>query len=149
MILTPDAATQHGLSRSGLYRAAGDGRLRRIARGIYLAADAAAADWNWIEAATRRPDATICLVSALAHHDLTDEIPASLDIAIPRGTRTPGRRHPHRLALVRQSDLRPRSRPASRYPAPRPASGCTPPRGRSPTCSASAGSTGTNSPRTP
>jgi len=80
-----------GLSRSGLYRAVREGRLERIARGIYLPTDAAAADWDWTEAAaaTGRPRATICLTSALAHHDLTDAIPSALDIAIPRGTRIP------------------------------------------------------------
>lgn len=89
MALRPGAAERFGLSRSGLYRAAREGRLERIARGIYLPADAAAADWDWIEAATRRPEATICLASALAHHELTDAMPAALDVAIPRGTRTP------------------------------------------------------------
>ena len=87
--LKPGTAERAGLSRSGLYRAAREGRLERIARGIYLPADAPVADWDWIEAATRRPDATICLASALAHHDLTDAIPAALDVAIPRGSRTP------------------------------------------------------------
>lgn len=87
--LRPGTATQAGLSRSALYRAAREGRLERIARGIYLPADAPAADWDWIEATTRRPEATICLTSALAHHDLTDTIPAALDVAIPRGSRTP------------------------------------------------------------
>jgi len=87
--LRPSKAEQAGLSRSGLYRAARKGRLERIARGIYLPADAPAADWDWIEAATRRPDATICLASALAHHELTDAIPAALDVAIPRGSRSP------------------------------------------------------------
>jgi predicted transcriptional regulator of viral defense system len=38
---------------------------------------------------TASTDATICLTSALAHHDLTDAIPAALDVAIPRGSRTP------------------------------------------------------------
>lgn len=85
----PHQAEREGLSRSGLYRAARAGRYERIARGIYLPADAGAADWDWIEATTRRPEATICLTSALAHHDLTDTIPAQLDIAIPRGSRTP------------------------------------------------------------
>jgi hypothetical protein len=85
--VTPGTAKRHGLSRSGLYRAAREGRLERIARGIYLPADAAAADWDWTEAAIRRPKATICLTSALAHHDLTDTIPAALDVAIPRGSR--------------------------------------------------------------
>lgn len=87
--LTPSTAGQANLSRSALYRGAQAGRWDRIARGIYLAADASAVDWDQIEATTRRPDATICLTSALAHHDLTDTIPPALDIAIPRGSRTP------------------------------------------------------------
>ncbi len=78
-----------GMSRSALYRATKAGEYERIARGIYRPAAAAPADLDWIEAATRRPEATICLISALAHHDLTDEIPTALDIAIPRGTRAP------------------------------------------------------------
>lgn len=32
----------------------------------------------------RAPEATICLLSALARHDLTDAIPARHDIALPR-----------------------------------------------------------------
>jgi predicted transcriptional regulator of viral defense system len=87
--VTPSAAAQAGMSRSALYREAREGRLDRIARGIYLPADAPAADWDQLEAATRRPDATICLTSALAYHDLTDTIPVALDVAIPRGSRTP------------------------------------------------------------
>lgn len=87
--LTPSTATRAGLSRSGLYRGARAGRLDRIARGIYLPTNAPAADWDQIEAATRRPQATICLTSALAYHDLTDAIPTALDVAIPRGSRTP------------------------------------------------------------
>jgi predicted transcriptional regulator of viral defense system len=87
--LTPSTAGRAGLSRSALYRGTRAGRLDRIARGIYLPAEASAADWDQIEAATRRPDATICLTSALAHHELTDAIPAALDVAIRRGSRTP------------------------------------------------------------
>lgn len=93
-MLTPGTTSLAGLSRSGLYRAAHEGRYRRIARGIYLPLDAPAADWDWIEASTRRPEATICLTSALAHHDLTDAIPAALDVAIPRGTRIPASTSP-------------------------------------------------------
>jgi hypothetical protein len=87
--LTPGTAEREGLSRSGLYRAARAGRYERIARGLYLPFDATAADWDWLEAATRRPEATLCLTSALAHHDLTDTIPNTLDVAIPRGARIP------------------------------------------------------------
>ncbi|MFC7464637.1 type IV toxin-antitoxin system AbiEi family antitoxin domain-containing protein [Brachybacterium sp. GCM10030252] len=87
--LRPKHAWRGGMSRSNLYRAAQSGRYERIARGIYRPADAPAADWDWIEAATRRRDATICLTSALAFHDLTDAIPDALDVAIPRGARIP------------------------------------------------------------
>lgn len=87
--LTPRHAARQGLSRSRLYRAAQEGSLERIARGIYRDATAPAADFDWIEAVTRRPEATICLTSALAHYDLTDAIPDALDIAIPRGARPP------------------------------------------------------------
>ena len=90
--LTPRTAKKVGLSRGAFYRDAREGRLDRIARGIYLPAEAPAMDWDLIEASTRRPDATICLTSALAHYDLTDEIPATVDVAIPRGSRTPAGR---------------------------------------------------------
>lgn len=87
--LTPEQAAEAGLSRSGLYRAARTGRYERIARGLYRSVDAPPADWDRIEAASRRRDATICLTSALAHYDLIDTIPQALDIAIPRGARIP------------------------------------------------------------
>jgi predicted transcriptional regulator of viral defense system len=37
----------------------------------------------------RAPDATLCLVAALVHHELTDEIPPQLDVALPRTARPP------------------------------------------------------------
>ena len=81
--------TASGAMRTRAYRAAKRGELTHIARGIYLPTDAPVADWDLIEVATRRPEATICLTSALAHHDLTDDIPAQLDIAMYRGGRIP------------------------------------------------------------
>ena len=92
-LITPSTADRAGLSRTGLYRAACAGDLTRVARGIYLPADAPAVDWGLVEAATRRSNATICLTSALAHHDLTDAIPDILDVAIPRGGRSPATEH--------------------------------------------------------
>lgn len=81
--------TTRDTSRAKLWAGAQAGRYERIARGIYRPAEADEADWDMIEAAARRPDATICLISALAHHGLTDEIPSALDMAIPRGSRIP------------------------------------------------------------
>lgn len=92
MTVTPHHASARGISRSTLYRAAKAGRYDRIARGLYLPTPSPAANWDWLEAAARRPDATICLTSALAHYDLTDTIPNTLDVAIPRGARRPATR---------------------------------------------------------
>lgn len=66
-----------------------DRKINRIGRGIYRKASATIADLNLIEIATRAPRATICLTTALARYDLTDAIPSTLDIALPRGSRHP------------------------------------------------------------
>jgi len=77
------------MPKSSFYRAAEAGRYDKIGRGLYLPAGAPAADWDWLEAAVRHSRATICLTSALAHYDLTDEVPRALHVAIPRGNRRP------------------------------------------------------------
>ncbi len=92
MTLTPKQAADAGMSQAEFYRATRAGEFTRIARGIYLPTAAAIADWDMLEAATKRADATLCLTSALALHDLTDDIPRALDIAIPRGSRIPAGR---------------------------------------------------------
>src|SRR5215213_7203552 len=68
----PRRATDHGMSRSSFYRQAHAGNYEKIGRGLYLPADADAADWDWLEAASRHARSTICLTSALAHYDLID-----------------------------------------------------------------------------
>lgn len=62
------------------------GLILQLNRGLYRKADADG-DIDLIEIAGRRPLATLCLTSALAQHDLTDDIPAAYDIALPRGQR--------------------------------------------------------------
>ena len=42
-----------------------------------------------LEIACRAPAATLCLTSALARHGLTDEIPSTIDVALPRGRHRP------------------------------------------------------------
>jgi hypothetical protein len=65
------------------------GLLRRPQRGLYAKTTAINTDEDLIEIATLRPLATLCLRTALAHHELTDDIPATIDVAIPRGSRAP------------------------------------------------------------
>lgn len=45
-----------------------------------------------MELAHRVPCGTLCLLTALARHNLTDAIPDRIDIAIPRGMRIPALR---------------------------------------------------------
>ena len=59
----------------------GTGAIVALARGLYRKGD-------WIGAA-KAPRATLCLRSALARHALIDDIPAEIDVAIPRGSWTP------------------------------------------------------------
>lgn len=76
-----------GLTRHGLDRLMKSGEFERIAPGFFLrsglADDTTAA---WIAIAAKKPEATLCLLTALSLHHLTDEIPAGSDIAIPRVT---------------------------------------------------------------
>lgn len=83
------AARDAGLSDRALASLVADGTLERLGRGVYRQATAPLADHDLIEVALRAPDATLCMVSALAHHDLTDVIPARIDVALPRSRRAP------------------------------------------------------------
>jgi hypothetical protein len=79
--------SSQGLTRHDLDRLIESGEFERIAPGLFLRSgltdDTTAA---WIAIAAKKPDATLCLLTALSLHELTDEIPARSNIAIPRGT---------------------------------------------------------------
>jgi predicted transcriptional regulator of viral defense system len=65
------------------------GVVERVARGFYRRTDQQPADLDLIEIAARAHQPTLCLLSALAFHELTDVIPPAHDVAIPRGTWQP------------------------------------------------------------
>ncbi len=75
------------LTRHRLEQMVAAGEYERIAPGAFLRVgvvdDTTAA---WMAIAAKKPEATICLLSAAALHELTDEIPRGTDIAIPRGS---------------------------------------------------------------
>lgn len=76
------------VSERQLRRLIGDGDVVAVSRGLYRKSDWLG-DEDLIEIAARAPRATLCLRSALARHDLIDDIPAEIDIAVPRGSWTP------------------------------------------------------------
>lgn len=85
---TYSQARRRGISDRLLYALRDQGVIETIGRGLYRRADAnITVDLDLLEIGYRAPQATLCLASALARHDLTDLIPASIDIALPRGQR--------------------------------------------------------------
>jgi hypothetical protein len=76
------------ISERRLRRLIDDGSVTALSRGLYRRSDWFG-DEDLIEIAAKAPRATLCLRSALARHELIDDIPAQIDIAIPRGAWTP------------------------------------------------------------
>lgn len=67
-----------------------EGFLTRVSRGIYSHAGAKAAEtMNYEEVCKMRPDAVMCLATALRIHGLTDENPHRIHVAIPKNARFP------------------------------------------------------------
>lgn len=72
-----------GVTAATLSRMERDGEVLRLARGLYQLSDAPLdAHHSLAEAAKRVPKGVVCLVSALAFHQLTDQLPRQVWIAI-------------------------------------------------------------------
>ncbi|MDR0959140.1 MAG: hypothetical protein LBM23_02105 [Propionibacteriaceae bacterium] len=69
------------------------GKIVLLARGLYRKQDWHG-DEDLVEISSLADQATICLRSALARHDLIDDIPAAIDIALPQGRWSPVTRMP-------------------------------------------------------
>jgi len=64
--------------------------IAELSHGVFRRADAPLASFpDLLAVAYRTPRAVVCLLSAAAVHDLTDEIPAAVEIAVPRSSRPP------------------------------------------------------------
>lgn len=64
-----------------------EGKVEKISRGIYrLTHKGPLSNPDLVTASLKAPRGVICLLSALAFYEATDEIPRYVDLAIPRGT---------------------------------------------------------------
>ncbi len=85
-----DAVNRVGISRTTLHRLRRSGTLVGVVRGVLQLPEGGAGMQSDLAAVSARvPDGCICLNSALAFWDLTDEIPAEIHLAIPRGSTRP------------------------------------------------------------
>ena len=89
-IVRPRDIEAIGIPREYLLRLHGQGKLNRSGRGIYSLPDAAVTERHtYAEVAKRVPEAVLCLLSALAFHEITTQSPASVWIALGKGARKP------------------------------------------------------------
>lgn len=87
---TLEDARESGLRKDRVYSMLASGEIERVGRGVYLRPGAIDPRFASLAAATAtRPEATMCLTSALVHHELSEAIPFGTDIALPRGLRHP------------------------------------------------------------
>jgi predicted transcriptional regulator of viral defense system len=92
-----------GLPREYLIRLHRQGKLNRSGRGIYTVPDANVTErHSYAEVAKRVPEAVICLLSALAFHEITTQSPPCVWIALRKGARKPVLPSPS-LRIVRLS----------------------------------------------
>ena len=104
-IVRPRDIEAIGLPREYLVRLHRQGRLSRPGRGIYTLPDANVTErHSYAEVAKRVPEAVICLLSALAFHEITTQSPPSVWITLGKGARTPALASPS-LRIVRLSGL--------------------------------------------
>jgi predicted transcriptional regulator of viral defense system len=79
-----------GVTAATVSRMERDGEVLRLARGLYQLSDAPLdANHSLAEAAKRVPKGVVCLVSALAFHGLTDQLPKQVWLAIGQKDWTP------------------------------------------------------------
>ena len=83
-------ALASGIHPRTLYALRDNGALERVTRGLYRLVDLPpVADPDLALVAGRIPQGVVCLISALALHELTTQIPHQIDLAIPRTARYP------------------------------------------------------------
>ena len=71
------------------------GSLEVVSRGVYRLADAEPlGNPDLVTVATRIPNGVICLISALAFHEITTQIPHEIHVALQRGSEKPRLNHP-------------------------------------------------------
>lgn len=94
-MLRTSRAIALGVHPRALYGLRDAGRLRELARGLYRVADLPElGNPDLAAVGARIPQGVICLISALAIHGITTQIPHHVDVAVPRGTKQPRLRYP-------------------------------------------------------
>lgn len=99
-------ALERGIHRRTLYGLRDEGILIQVSRGLYQLADMEIpAQVSLAEVAKRVPNGIICLISALAYHELTTQLPHYVWLAVERKTRKPKIEYPPLRAFFFSGDM--------------------------------------------
>ncbi|MDN5848921.1 MAG: type IV toxin-antitoxin system AbiEi family antitoxin domain-containing protein [Nitrococcus sp.] len=94
-VLRTRDALRLGIHPRTLYAMRDAGLLDRLSRGLYRLADLPPlGNPDLVAVALKVPGGVICLISALAYHELTTQIPHEVYLALPRGAEPPRLDHP-------------------------------------------------------
>jgi predicted transcriptional regulator of viral defense system len=102
--LRMSSALRLGITRYMLCSLRDRGVIERISRGVYRLTELPPiSNPDLVTVALRFPKAVVCLVSALAYHEITTQVPHRISIAVPRESRQPSLDSPP-LLVYRFSD---------------------------------------------
>ncbi len=88
-------AIERGITRYMLYSLRDKGVIERVSRGVYRLAELPTiSNPDLVTVSLRFPNAVLCLISALAYHDITTQIPHAVHVAVPRDSRAPSLDYP-------------------------------------------------------
>jgi predicted transcriptional regulator of viral defense system len=94
-ILTTGEAIRSGIHPRTLYAMRDEGVIVPVARGLYRLTDLPPlGNPDLVAVAMKAPKAVVCLVSALAFHEITTQISHEVSIALARGAERPRLKHP-------------------------------------------------------
>jgi predicted transcriptional regulator of viral defense system len=83
-------ALRLGISRKALYAMRDAGVIASISRGLFrLASLGPLVHPDLVTVAARVPQGVLCLISALSFHELTTQVPHTIDVALERGSTKP------------------------------------------------------------
>jgi len=94
-VLRTKDAIHFGIHPETLYRMRDSGELAGLGRGLFrLSSLPPLGNPDLVTVGMKIPNSVICLISALAFHELTTQIPHQVYLALPRGTEPPRIEHP-------------------------------------------------------
>ncbi len=94
-VLRTTQALRAGIHPSTLYAMRDAGVLEALSRGVYrLRGTRPLSNPDLVAVSTRIPAGVICLISALAFHELTTQIAREVHVALPRGSKDPRINYP-------------------------------------------------------